>query len=125
TLGFGAYVAAFGSYDATYGSLGAVVVMLTWLYLSSYVLLFGAELNSEFEHQTEIDTTAGKPEIMGERGAWVADHVAEPAGRDSDEPARTPEAATQPAAGENPAARSARSINSRTIKPLARQRRLP
>ena len=51
TLGFGTYVAHFGNYDATYGSLGAVVILLTWLYLSSYVLLFGGELNSEIEHQ--------------------------------------------------------------------------
>jgi HAD superfamily hydrolase (TIGR01509 family) len=64
TIGFGVYVANFGNYTATYGSLGAVVVLLTWLYLSSYVLLFGAELNSEFEHQTnpadESDEETGK-----------------------------------------------------------------
>lgn len=76
TLGFGFYVAHFGSYGATYGSLGAVVVLLTWLYLSAYALLFGAELNSELEHQTERDTTGGPERPLGERGAWVADHVA-------------------------------------------------
>ncbi len=75
TVGFGAYVASFGNYNATYGSLGAVVVMLTWLYLSSYVLLMGGELNSELEHQTAADTTTGAPEPMGERDAWAADHV--------------------------------------------------
>ena len=75
TFGFGVYVANFGNYNATYGSLGAVVVTLTWLYLSSYILLFGAELNAELEHQTAKDTTnADAP--LGERGAWVADHVA-------------------------------------------------
>lgn len=47
TLGFGVYVAQVGRYNATYGSLSAVVVLLTWLYLSSYALLFGAEVNSE------------------------------------------------------------------------------
>ncbi|WP_010219151.1 YhjD/YihY/BrkB family envelope integrity protein [Sphingomonas sp. PAMC 26621] len=77
TIGFGIYVAQFGNYNATYGSLGAVVVTLTWLYLSSYILLFGAELNSELEHQTEQDTTAAPPEAQGDRGAWVADHVAD------------------------------------------------
>ena len=75
TVGFGIYVANFGNYNATYGSLGTVVVTLTWLYLSSYILLFGAELNSELEHQTAQDTTNGAAPL-GERGAWVADHVA-------------------------------------------------
>jgi membrane protein len=51
TLGFGFYVANFGSYNATYGSLGAVVVFLTWLYLTAYILLMGGELNSEIEKQ--------------------------------------------------------------------------
>jgi membrane protein len=77
TLAFGFYVRNFGSYGATYGALSSVVVLLTWLYLSSYVLIFGAELNSEVEHQTEKDTTAtpgDKP--LGARGAWSADHVA-------------------------------------------------
>ena len=49
TLGFGFYVSNFGSYNATYGSLGAVVVFLTWLYLTAYILLMGGELNSEIE----------------------------------------------------------------------------
>jgi membrane protein len=76
TLGFGVYVAHFGNYNATYGSLGAVIVLLTWLYLSSYILLFGAELNSELEHQTATDTTAGASKPLGKREAWAADHVA-------------------------------------------------
>lgn len=97
TIGFGIYVANFGNYNATYGSLGAVVVLLTWLYLSSYILLFGAELNSEIEHQTAADTTGGVPRPLGERGAWVADHVA------SADAARAPSTET----GEvEPAARS-------------------
>lgn len=77
TIGFGIYVADFGNYNATYGSLGAVVVMLTWLYLSSYVLLLGAELNSELEHQTQADTTAGADQPLGARGAVSADTVAD------------------------------------------------
>lgn len=76
TLGFGFYVANFGNYGATYGSLSAIVVLLTWMYLSSYALLLGAEFNAELEHQTARDTTDGKEEPLGERGAWVADHVA-------------------------------------------------
>lgn len=77
TLGFGAYVRYVGRFDATYGSLGAIVALLTWLYLSAYVLLFGAELNSELEHQTAQDTTTGAPQPLGRRRAWVADNVAE------------------------------------------------
>lgn len=76
TLGFSFYVSNFGSYNATYGSLGAVVVLLMWLYLSAYVLLLGAELNAELEHQTARDTTTGPERPMGERGAAMADSVA-------------------------------------------------
>jgi membrane protein len=46
SFGFGLYVARFGNYNATYGSLGGVIVFLTWLYLSAYILLMGGELNS-------------------------------------------------------------------------------
>ncbi len=76
SVGFGLYVANFGNYNATYGSLSAVVVMMTWLYLSSYILVFGAELNAELEHQTAEDTTTGIAHPIGQRGSWVADHVA-------------------------------------------------
>lgn len=75
---FGIYVANFGHYNATYGSLGTVIVFLTWLYLSSYVLLVGAELNAEVERQTRVDTTEGPPRPEGERGAAVADDSVEP-----------------------------------------------
>jgi membrane protein len=77
TLLFGIYVNNFGNYGATYGSLSAVVVLLTWLYLSAYILLFGAELNSEIEHQTAKDTTDKAEKPLGQRGAWSADHVAD------------------------------------------------
>jgi len=53
TAGFGYYVSNFGNYNATYGSLGAVIVFLTWLYLSAYILLMAAELNAEVERQTD------------------------------------------------------------------------
>ncbi|WP_426267464.1 YihY/virulence factor BrkB family protein [Sphingomonas sp. LHG3443-2] len=77
TLAFGFYVRNFASYGATYGALSSVVVLLTWLYLSSYILIFGAELNSEVEHQTARDTTAkGGERPLGSRGAWSADNVA-------------------------------------------------
>ncbi len=73
---FGFYVANFGSYGATYGALGSVIVLLTWLWLTAYVYLFGAELNSELERQTARDTTTGADRPMGARGAVAADTVA-------------------------------------------------
>lgn len=84
TFGFGLYVSKFGNYSKTYGSLATVVILVTWLYLSAYVFLFGAELNSELEHQTEKDTTEAQDKPLGQRGAWSADHVA-----GSDEPSKT------------------------------------
>src|SRR6476469_5501920 len=76
TWAFGIYVSRFTNYHATYGSLGAVVALLTWMYLSAYAFIVGAELNSEIEHQTAIDSTTGSPRQMGQRGAWAADNVA-------------------------------------------------
>ena len=76
TLLFGLYLSRVTSYEKTYGALGAVIAFLTWMYLSAYVLVIGAELNSEVEHQTEIDSTTGPPQPIGQRGAWAADEVA-------------------------------------------------
>jgi membrane protein len=68
------YLANFAHYDATYGSLGAAIGLMIWMWMSTIIVLFGAELNSEIEHQTARDSTdAGKP--MGMRGARMADTV--------------------------------------------------
>jgi membrane protein len=75
SLLFSVYVANFGSYNETYGALGAVVVLLMWFWISAFIVLIGAELNAEMEHQTERDTTTGSSRPRGERGAYVADHV--------------------------------------------------
>lgn len=48
---FSYYAANFGDYGATYGSLSAIIVLLTWLYLSAFLLLLGAELNVSFERE--------------------------------------------------------------------------
>ena len=73
---FSWYVANFGSYNKTYGSLGAVVGFMTWIWISTIIVLVGGELNAEMEHQTERDTTIG-PEVQpGSRGATKADRVA-------------------------------------------------
>jgi membrane protein len=74
---FSVYAANFGKYNETYGSLGTVVVVMLWLYLTAYVVIAGAELNAELEHQTARDSTTGRPEEMGRRGAVMADTVAE------------------------------------------------
>jgi membrane protein len=70
---FSFYAANFGSFNETYGSLGAVIGFMTWLWLSAIVVLLGAELNAEMEHQTARDTTTGRPKPLGVRGAKMAD----------------------------------------------------
>jgi membrane protein len=77
SLLFQIYVANFANYSATYGSLGAVIALLMWFWVSAFVVLLGAELNAEMEHQTRKDTTTGPKKPLGERGAYVADHVGE------------------------------------------------
>jgi membrane protein len=72
---FSWYVANFGSYNETYGSLGAVIGFMTWIWLSSTVVLLGAEINAEMEHQTAKDTTEGSHQPIGARGAQMADTV--------------------------------------------------
>jgi membrane protein len=73
TIGFGVYAANFANYNATYGALGAVVVLLMWLFVSSFAILIGAEINAEAERQTAVDSTTGHPRPMGHRGARLAD----------------------------------------------------
>ena len=74
---FQIYAANFANYSATYGSLGAVIASLMWFWVSAFVVLLGAELNAEMEHQTRRDSTTGPEKPLGERGAYVADHVGE------------------------------------------------
>lgn len=54
---FSWYVKEFANFNKTYGSLGAIIVLMTWFYITSYVVLLGAEINAEMEHQTTRDTT--------------------------------------------------------------------
>lgn len=77
---FSLYVSNFANYDETYGSLGAVVGFMFWSWLSAAVILAGAELNSEIEHQTAVDTTVGRPRAMGSRRARMADTLGAPQG---------------------------------------------
>jgi membrane protein len=77
SIGFSVYVNAFGNYNKTYGALAGVIILMFWLFLSAFVVLVGAELNTEMELQTAKDTTAGPEKAMGDRDAHAADHVAE------------------------------------------------
>jgi membrane protein len=77
-VGFSLYVDNFGSYDKTYGAIAGVIVLMLWLYLTCYLVLLGAEINSETEHQTAQDTTTGEPEPMGVRDATMADSLPDP-----------------------------------------------
>ena len=79
---FSWYVATFDSYNKTYGSLGAGVGFMVWLWLSAVIVLLGAELNAETEHQTARDTTEGGSKPLGSRGAMMADHVGAAQSRD-------------------------------------------
>ena len=73
SLGFSLYVTLFASYAKTYGALAGIVVLLMWLWLTSYALLFGAEINAEAEQQTIKDSTVGPAKPLGQRGAVAAD----------------------------------------------------
>jgi membrane protein len=67
------YLSNFANYDATYGSLGAAIGLMMWMWMSAIIVLCGAELNSEIEHQTALDTTVGRAKPLGRRGAVMAD----------------------------------------------------
>ena len=72
---FSWYLASFANYNATYGSLGAIIAFMMWTWVSMVVLIMGAELAAEAEHQSLCDTTSGPPRRRGERGAVMADTI--------------------------------------------------
>ncbi len=73
SMGFSYYLENFANYNATFGTLGAVIGFMMWTWISVIILIVGAELNAEMEHQTARDTTTGAPQPIGARGAVVAD----------------------------------------------------
>lgn len=75
SLTFSWYVNNFSHFGVTYGSLGAMIAYMLWVWMTAMVILTGAELNSEIEHQTAIDSTIGATKPLGERGATMADTV--------------------------------------------------
>lgn len=76
---FALYVTLFGNYAKTYGALAGVVLLMLWLWLTSYAILLGAEINAESEEQTVKDTTSGPEQPLGSRGAVKADSTPPPA----------------------------------------------
>jgi membrane protein len=76
SLLFSLYTSTMGSYAETYGALGAVVVLMLWLMLTTAMVIFGAEVNAEAERQTARDSTVGRERPLGARGAYAADTVA-------------------------------------------------
>jgi membrane protein len=76
SFAFSFYVGHFGNYNKTFGALAGIIILLLWLFLTAFVVLVGAELNTEMELQTAEDTTAGPARPLGERQAHAADHVA-------------------------------------------------
>jgi membrane protein len=79
---FSYYLANFANYNATYGTLGAVIGFMVWIWISVIILIVGAELNAELEHQTIRDSTTGSPQPLGERGAVMADTIGRAADSD-------------------------------------------
>jgi membrane protein len=77
SIAFSYYVANFGNYNQVYGSIGAVIAMLVWLWISSFLILLGASLNAQIELRTHPDSTIGRSKPLGQRGAFMADHLVE------------------------------------------------
>ncbi len=73
SIAFSRYVQHFGNYNETFGALGGVIILLTWMWLSAFIILLGAQIDAELEAQTARDSTVGQDNPMGERGAVKAD----------------------------------------------------
>lgn len=75
SVGLSLYVTFFGNYARTYGALAGVVVLMLWLWITSFAILLGAQINAEAEEQTARDTTQGPDQPRGLRGAVKADSL--------------------------------------------------
>lgn len=73
SLGVSFYLSHIANFNVTYGTLGALIGFLFWVWISSIIIILGAEINAELEHQTRRDSTTGPELPMGERGAHMAD----------------------------------------------------
>jgi membrane protein len=70
SLGFGFYVKEFANYNAMYGSIGAIIVLLLYFYISSAVLLLGAEMNAVIEHMSKEGKNPGE-KVPGEHSLGI------------------------------------------------------
>lgn len=73
SLGYSYYLENFADLNATYGTLGTFIGFMLWTWISTVILIVGAIINAELEHQTACDSTTGPSKPMGERGAEMAD----------------------------------------------------
>ena len=78
SLLFSFYLEHFGYYDKNYGTIAGVIVLMLWLQITCFLVLLGAEINPEADHQTAQDTTEGEPQPMGRRDATMADELPDP-----------------------------------------------
>ena len=78
SIAFTIYLDRIANFNVTYGALAVPIGFLFWVWLSIIVIILGAEINGEMEHQTAIDTTTGPDKPMGKRGAVMADTLGEP-----------------------------------------------
>ncbi|WP_339819185.1 YihY/virulence factor BrkB family protein [Sulfitobacter dubius] len=81
SVGFSIYVSNFGSYNESFGSMAGAIILLMWLWISAFIVLLGAEFNSEMEAQTRKDSTTGPDEPMGQRDAVKADRLGRAKGK--------------------------------------------
>ena len=81
SIGFSIYVSNFGSYNESFGSMAGAIILLMWLWISAFIVLLGAEFNSEMEAQTRKDSTTGPDEPMGQRDAVKADKLGRAKGK--------------------------------------------
>ncbi|WP_373072897.1 YihY/virulence factor BrkB family protein [Zeaxanthinibacter enoshimensis] len=70
------FVNNFGNFGNTYGGFASVIILMLWFFLTAFIILLGAEINAETEHQVRKDSTIGEDEPLGQRGAHYADRVA-------------------------------------------------
>lgn len=78
SIAFTTYLDRIANFNDTYGALAAPIGFLFWVWLSIIVIILGAEINGEMEHQTAVDTTTGPDRPMGKRGAVMADTLGAP-----------------------------------------------